>query len=135
MQGGVLTVGSAKNASIKVMHEKILHEHCAIRLKSGRLFCRCTIDQADDDALGLNIGIPSDTHVYLEGSQLRGGVDYMVPPNAKICFGENDSIEYVIAEFEEVSGSGQEAMSEMLMKGMVSGGSKDVQDALKDKFQ
>lgn len=130
-----MTVGSAKNAGIQVMHEKILPEHCSIRLKSGRLFCRCSVDQMDDDGFGLNVGIPSDTHVYLEGSQLRGGVDYMVPPNAKICFGEDNSLEYVIAEFEEVSGSGQEAMSEMLMRGMVSSGSKDVQDALKDKFQ
>lgn len=128
-------MGSAKNASIQIMHEKILPEHCAIRLKSGRLFCRCTVEEMEDDGLGLHVGFPVDTYVYLEGSQLRGGVDYMIPPNAKICFGEDNSLEYVIAEFEEVSGSGQEAMSEMLMKGMVSGGAKDVQDALEDKFQ
>ena len=130
IQGGVVTIGSSRDASIQVSHEKILPQHCAISIRSGRLFCRCNVDQVqgDDDGLGLGLGVP--THVYMEGSQLRAGVDYMVPPNAKICFGEDGGVEYVIAEFDEASSSGQEAMSEMLMKGMASKGSKDVQDAL-----
>lgn len=134
VQGGTVTVGSAKTATIQINHKDICPEHCIISLRSGRVFCRCV---GNDDAPKVDdlLMVPADTNVYMEGSQLREGVDYLVPPNGKIYFGENNGIEYVIAEFDEVSGSGQEAMSEMLMKGMASTGSKDVRDALDDTFQ
>ena len=73
-----------------------------------------------------------DTQVYLEGSQLRASVDYLVAPGAKICFGDGCQ-EYIVAEFEEPNGA-QDALSEMLMKGMVSNASKDVQNAMNEKF-
>lgn len=129
-------MGSAPNAMIQVKHDRILQEHCTIRLKSGRVFCRCdATDTLQDDDLGAGL-IPADTHVYIKGSQLRQGVDYMVPPDSRIYFGEDNGVEYVIAEFEENAGNGQEVqISEMLMKGMASQGNKKVQDVINDTFQ
>jgi len=79
--------------------------------------------------------IPSgDTYVFMNGSQIRPAVDYMVSPGTKISFGCDDG-DYVVAEFDE-SSNGQDALSEMLMKGMAASASnQDVQDAVNDTFK
>ena len=97
-------------------------EHARLELKSGRLFCTA-LAAADPDSL------LSPTFTWLEGSELRAGVAYLVAPAATLAFGERGA-SLVVTEFTE---SGSNAMADMLMKGMASQASKEVQDRLEGR--
>lgn len=71
----------------------------------------------------------SSTATWLEGTELRLGVNYMVAPGSTLNFGSADG-NALVAEFEEAGGAG--GMADMLMKGMASQASKEVQEQLKN---
>lgn len=58
----------------------VQHQHARLERKGGRVFCTALAGDADD--------LLSDTHTWLDGSQLRHGVAYMVAPGAQLAFGE-----------------------------------------------
>ena len=95
-------------------------EHAKIEYKSGRLFLTA-LYAADPD------NILSSTATWLEGTELRLGVNYMVAPGSKLTFGTADG-NALVAEFEEGGGAG--GLADMLMKGMASQASKEVQEKL-----
>jgi len=100
-------------------HFAVAAELARLDFKSGRLFCTA-LAAADPDSL------LSPTFTWLEGSGLRAGVAYLVAPAATLAFGEQGA-SLVVTEFTE---SGNNAMADMLMKGMASQASKEVQDRL-----
>jgi hypothetical protein len=97
-------------------------EHAKFEFKSGRLFCTALSAKDPDNLL-------SPTATWVEGIELRPNVSYMCSPNATLCFGTPGSNTF-IAEFEESGGGG--AMTDMLLKGMASQASKEVQERLND---
>lgn len=108
---------------------------CAIFMKSSRVFAR--VEKGGEEGVD-DLGLPllaTDSGVFLEGTQMRMGVDYLVSANGVISFGEEGN-ECFIVEFEEQSpaASGGDAVSKMLMQGMAAGASKDVREALEDKL-
>lgn len=129
VQGGAVVFGSRHGrADVQIEHDRVQDEHCKFEFRSGRLFCR-SLMELDEDSLMLS----GDSWTFMNGAQIRPAVDYMVSPGAKISFGSEDG-DYVIAEFDETS-NGQDALSEMLMKGMAASASnKDVQDAVNKTF-
>lgn len=112
---------------------------CAVYAKSGRVFARVDAGKsadADADDLILDLGmsqLAADSGVFLAGTQMRLGIDYLVSSNATLCFGEEGN-ECFVVEFDEESSSGGDAIGKMLMQGMAAGASADVRDALKDKM-
>ena len=132
-----LTISPSAGANIKIdEHPNLLADvSCAVFVKSSRVFARVdNAGQAGDDELGLSL-LTVNSGVFLEGSQMRMGVEYLVSPNAVISFGEEGN-ECFVVEFEEDSSgsSGGDAMSKLLMQGMAAGASKDVREALEDKL-
>jgi hypothetical protein len=115
-------VGSGASADISIQADGIAPEHARFEFKGGRLFCTALSAKDQDNML-------SPTATWIEGNELRPGVNYMVSPNATLSFATAGS-NTLIAEFEEGSGSG--AMADMLMKGMASQASKEVQERLND---
>ena len=89
-------------------------------MKGGRLYCTA-LAAADPDTL------LSPTATWIDGIELRPGVDYMCSPGCTLAFGQAGTV--FVAEFSEGAGGGG-AMAEMLMKGMANGASQEVQDKL-----
>lgn len=96
-------------------------EHARLELKSGRLFCTALSAMDPDNML-------SPTATWIDGTQLRSNVAYMVAPGAVLRFGDGGP-EFVVSHFTEAGGAG--GMAEMLMKGMASQASGEVQEQLK----
>ena len=96
-------------------------DHARLEVKCGRLFCTA-LAAADPDAL------LSPTFTWIEGHELRPGVAYMVSPGAALGVGDLGT-QLLITEFTE--GQGSSAMADMLMQGMASQASQEVQDQLK----
>lgn len=55
-------------------------QHAQLECKGGRVFCTALAGDPDD--------LLSDTHTWLNGSQLRHNVAYLLAPGAKLAFGE-----------------------------------------------
>lgn len=94
-----------KGEPIEATHAEILH-----RPKGGRMYCRVLAGNAED--------LSSKTAVWLEGSELRCGVDYMLTPGAQLSFGvQGENV--VRIEFDEgVEGGG---IAQMMMNVMAQG--------------
>ena len=108
---------------------------CSVFMKSSRVFARVEKGGGESvDDLGLSL-LAADTGVFLEGTQMRMGVDYLVSANGVISFGEEGN-ECFVVEFEEQirAAGGEDAVSKLLMRGMAAGASKDVREALEDKL-
>jgi len=134
-----VTIATSPSATIQIAeHPKLSHMSCSVYMKASRLFARVddvsvarSSDDTDDSGLGLGL-LTADSHVYLEGSQMRLGVDYMVSPDATLRFGEVDG-EGLVAEFDEAE-RGDDGLSRMLLQGMASTASQSVREALNDKL-
>ena len=134
------TIGPSSSAEMKVASHPRLDPQvsCAVYAKSGRVFARVDARKSADaaDAADLDLGmslLAADSGVFLAGTQMRLGIDYLVSSNATLCFGEEGN-ECFVVEFDEESSSGGDAIGKMLMQGMAAGASADVRDALKDKM-
>jgi hypothetical protein len=134
------TIGPSSSAEMKVASHPRLDPQvsCAVYAKSGRVFARVDAGKSADaaDAADLDLGmslLAADSGVFLAGTQMRLGIDYLVSSNATLCFGEEGN-ECFVVEFDEESSSGGDAIGKMLMQGMAAGASADVRDALKDKM-
>lgn len=135
------TIGPSSSAEMKVASHPRLDPQvsCAVYAKSGRVFARVDAGKSADAAdldLDLDLGmslLAADSGVFLAGTQMRLGIDYLVSSNATLCFGEEGN-ECFVVEFDEESSSGGDAIGKMLMQGMAAGASADVRDALKDKI-
>ena len=133
------TIGPSSSAEMKVASHPRLDPQvsCAVYAKSGRVFARVDAGKSADAAdLDLDLGmslLAADSGVFLAGTQMRLGIDYLVSSNATLCFGEEGN-ECFVVEFDEESSSGGDAIGKMLMQGMAAGASADVRDALKDKM-
>lgn len=114
----VFTVGSASDADLRVTNSAVEQRHAQLERKGGRVFITALAGDPDD--------LLSDTHTWLNDSELRHGVAYLVAPGSRLSFGSQEQ-QYTL-QFEEV-GSASPAM-EMLMKGMASGGSDEVRKQL-----
>lgn len=119
MQNGSVTVGSSKKADIQITHPNILEEHCIFEYKGGRVYCK-SLTPLDEESL-----IPADTSVWVNNCQLRPAVSYLVSPGASIFVGDMQS-EALVAEFDEAD-TGVDSMAKMLMKGMVSNSTSEIQ--------
>lgn len=73
------------------------------------MYCRVLAGDADD--------LSSKTAVWLEDSELRSGVDYMLSPGAQLSFGAQGQ-NVVTVEFREGAEGG---MAEMMMNVMAQG--------------
>jgi len=131
------TIGPSSSAEMKVASHPRLDPQvsCAVYAKSGRVFARVDAGKSADAAdldMGMSL-LAADSGVFLAGTQMRLGIDYLVSSNATLCFGEEGN-ECFVVEFDEESSSGGDAIGKMLMQGMAAGASADVRDALKDKM-
>ena len=134
------TIGPSSSAEMKVASHPRLDPQvsCAVYAKSGRVLARVDAGKSADAAaaadldLGMSL-LAADSGVFLAGTQMRLGIDYLVSSNATLCFGEEGN-ECFVVEFDEESSSGGDAIGKMLMQGMAAGASADVRDALKDKM-
>jgi hypothetical protein len=115
-------LGSNASSDIVIKGDGIAPEHARFEFKGGRLFCTALSAKDPDDLF-------SSTATWIEGIELRPGVAYMCSSNATLCFGLPGS-NTLKAEFEESNSGG--AMADMLMKGMASQASKEVQERLND---
>ncbi|KAL4443014.1 hypothetical protein ABPG77_008505 [Micractinium sp. CCAP 211/92] len=117
MPQAAMVVGSSAEADLQVQGPSVAAQHARLEWRSGRLFC--TALAADPDLL------LAPTHCWLDGVELRPGVNYMVAPGARIGVGSQDAC--LTCTFEE---SGSSAMAELMMKGLASAASKEVQEKL-----
>ncbi len=115
-------LGSSTSSDIVLQADGVAPEHAKFEFKSGRLFCTALSAKDPDNLL-------SPTATWIDSIELRPGVSYMCSPSSTLCFGTAGS-NTLIAEFEEGGGAG--AMADMLMKGMASQSSKEVQDKFND---
>lgn len=69
----------------------------------------------------------SPTFTWIEGTELRQGVAYLVAPGARVAVGD-PSIELWF-EFSEQGGAG--GIADMLLQGMAATASSEVQEQLK----
>jgi hypothetical protein len=74
------------------------------------MYCRCLAGDADS--------LSSHTAVWLEETELRSGVDYMLTPGAKLSFGEKGRNVIRVEFHEGVEGGG---MAQMMMNVMAQG--------------
>jgi len=116
-------LGSSASCDIVIEGDGVAPEHASFEFKSGRLFCTALSAKDPDNFL-------SSTATWVEGIELRPGVAYMCSSNATLCFGVPGSNTIIIAEFEESNSGG--AMADMLLKGMASQASEEVQARLND---
>lgn len=117
------TVGSSQGADLVVQGPQVLAEHAKLEWRGGRLYCTALAGDPDD--------LLAPTAAWIDGSELRPGVQYLVPPNAVLRFGTAaDGAAGYTVEFEEQSGS--DALAGMLLQGLASGASKEVQDRLRE---
>jgi hypothetical protein len=58
----------------------VLAEHAKLEWRGGRLYCTALAGDPDD--------LLAPTAAWIDGSELRPGVQYLVPPNAVLRFGE-----------------------------------------------
>lgn len=114
----VVVVGCQAQADVKLVGQQVDAEHAKLELKGGRLFC--TALSGDPELL------LSPTRCWLDGSEMRAGVAYMVAPGACLAFGTPENT--VTVQFAEQGGSN--AMADMLFKGMASQASEEVQQHL-----
>ncbi|KAK9814589.1 hypothetical protein WJX72_008289 [[Myrmecia] bisecta] len=114
-----LTIGAGPNCEVHV-RSKASPEHAIIEARSGRVFC--TALAGDDDDLF------TDTFCWLNGTQLRKGVAYLLEPGSQIAIGAPDQV-YTV-DFKDQGGS--DAMMEVLMKSMASQASEEVKRVLND---
>ncbi|EFN58546.1 hypothetical protein CHLNCDRAFT_140654 [Chlorella variabilis] len=117
MPQAALVIGSAADADVQLEGSNVAAQHARLEWRGGRLFCTAT--SGDPDIL------LAPTHCWLDGVELRPGVSYMVAPGARIAVGSQDTC--LTCKFEE---GGSSAMTEMLMKGLAAGASKEIQDKL-----
>lgn len=93
-----------KADGIESTHAEVLHK------PHSRVFCRVLAGNPED--------LRSKTAVWLEKTELRSGVDYMLSPGAKLSFGTlGENI--VRIEFDEDAESG--GLAEMMMNAMAQG--------------
>lgn len=83
------------------------------------MYCK-SLTPLDEESL-----IPADTSVWVNNCQLRPAVSYLVSPGASIFVGDMEN-EALVAEFDEAD-SGVDSMAKMLIKGMVSNSTSEIQ--------
>jgi pSer/pThr/pTyr-binding forkhead associated (FHA) protein len=104
------------NSSNDIVIPTAQPEHAKLEQRSGRLFLKAKTGDPDS--------ILSSTGVFLQQSELRPGVDYLVAPNSTITLGSTS----IIIDFTEQGGSN--AMAELLLKGMAGNASDEVKKQL-----
>jgi FHA domain len=105
-----LTVGSSEACDVTIKQDSIEATHAEILHRPhGRMYCRCLAGDAES--------LSSKTAVWLEETELRSGVDYMLSPGAKLSFGTQGQ-NVVRVEFHEGVEGG---MAEMMMNVMAQG--------------
>jgi hypothetical protein len=97
----------------------VAEEHALLEAKAGRVYCSVLYPPESDDLF-------SPTGVWLDDTELRAGVAYLVAPGSKLAFGTSDNV--YIAEFEEQGGAG--GMSAMLMQGLAGSAAPEVKEML-----
>ncbi|PSC71612.1 hypothetical protein C2E20_5080 [Micractinium conductrix] len=118
MPQAAIVVGSGADAGLQLpASPNLAPAHARLEFKSGRLFC--TALAADPDAL------LAPTHCWLDGVELRPGVNYLVAPGAQLAVGTQGTT--IACRFEE---GGSSAMAEMMMQGLVASASKEVKEKL-----
>mmetsp|Transcript_19221 Transcript_19221/g.49337 ORF Transcript_19221/g.49337 Transcript_19221/m.49337 type:complete len:176 (+) Transcript_19221:245-772(+) len=117
LSADVTSVGSAPGSGLLVAAEGVAAEHAVIEKKSGRLFCKALLGDGD---------MMADTRTWLNGNQLRSGVDYMVPAGAELAFGQEAPT--WTAQFTEAEVN--DAMAKLMMNAMAQGASDDVKKQL-----
>lgn len=115
MQKDFFSIGTAGGSDLLLEGQQVAEEHACIEIKAGRLYCSPLLGDPDN--------FLDDTRTWLNDSELRSGCSYLLTPGAKLAFGDK-SQQYVI-NFEEKSGP--DPIGDMLMKGMLSRASPEVQ--------
>ena len=125
-QNPVFIIKNGSKIELEKANSIVEKNNAKLEFKSGRLFFKATSSTNELDADDLL----ASTGVCLDGTELRSNVAYLVSPGGVISFKHADDT--LIAEFNDnESGSGN-AMAEMLLKGMASQASPEVQKAFEN---
>jgi len=114
------SVGSAGGSDLLLHGKQVAEEHACIELRKGRLYCTALVGDPDN--------FMDDTFTWLNDSEIRPGCSYLLTPGAKLAFGEQDH-QYTL-QFDEKSGP--DPLGDMLMKGMMSQASPEVQKKMSE---
>eukprot|EP01023_Acetabularia_acetabulum_P005400 TRINITY_DN121_c0_g2_i1.p1 TRINITY_DN121_c0_g2~~TRINITY_DN121_c0_g2_i1.p1 ORF type:complete len:184 (+),score=28.07 TRINITY_DN121_c0_g2_i1:110-661(+) len=115
------TVGKSDTSNLKISGSNVRDEHAKILIQGSRVKCVAV--------LGEGAKLLDPTFTWLEGTEMRNGVEYLVESGDKLTFGEEDQNVFVV-EYEQKEGQST-AVMEMMMKGMAK--SKEVQEALEKR--
>ena len=72
--------GITMHATCSCLHVSVYPQHARLEVRGGRAFCTALVGDEDD--------LTSKSYTWMNGVELRTGVQYMVGPGASLSFGE-----------------------------------------------
>eukprot|EP00803_Ostreobium_quekettii_P000731 evm.model.scf_636EXC.3 EVM.evm.TU.scf_636EXC.3 scf_636EXC:14599-18090(-) len=90
-----IMVGSSPTADLRIEADKVSPEHAQLEIVNGRVMCTALVGDEED--------LFSKSYTWMDGTELRKGVQYMVPPGASLAFGD-EAAAYRL-DFEEKGGT------------------------------
>jgi hypothetical protein len=114
-----LSIGSSSTCDVTIEGENVSACHAEILHRGHRVYCRALVGDAGD--------FSSKSYTWLEDTELRCGVDYMLSPGSKLYFGEAGN-NMVRVEFDEGAEGG--GMAQMMMSAMAQGANEEIRDRM-----
>mmetsp|Transcript_39324 Transcript_39324/g.93181 ORF Transcript_39324/g.93181 Transcript_39324/m.93181 type:complete len:183 (+) Transcript_39324:40-588(+) len=105
LKDDVTLVGKTSASILSLQVDGVADEHARLEKKNGRLFCTALVGSGN---------LTEDTRTWLNGNQIRSGVEYIVPAGGRLAFGTQEEV--WVAEFEERRTD--DAMAKMMMQAM-----------------
>lgn len=97
-----ICLGRSARCQLQLTSPNLDDEHAVIESKGGRVYL--TAKPGSNDPMAVVSLIPKPSLVFLNGSELRPAIAYLVPENAKVHFGSAQG-EEVTVEFAEQGGN------------------------------
>ncbi|KAG2444580.1 hypothetical protein HXX76_001325 [Chlamydomonas incerta] len=111
-----VSIGSSASSDVRISGPSAADEHAVITQKGKQTFLKALVGES----------VLDDSRTWVDGTQLRPGVAYVLGAGSRLAFGEERQAFTI--EFEQAAGSNP--LVEMMMKGMASGSSPEVKKQL-----
>ncbi|KAG2449137.1 hypothetical protein HYH02_005885 [Chlamydomonas schloesseri] len=111
-----VSVGSSASSDVRISGPTAADQHAVITQKGKQTFLKALVGES----------VLDDSRTWLDGTQLRPGVSYVLGAGSRLAFG--DERQAFTIDFEQAAGSNP--LVEMMMKGMVAGSSPEVKKQL-----
>ncbi|KAG2444583.1 hypothetical protein HXX76_001328 [Chlamydomonas incerta] len=121
-----VSIGSSASSDVRISGPSAADEHAVITQKGKQTFLKALVGES----------VLDDSRTWVDGTQLRPGVAYVLGAGSRLAFGEGggrpvrhgEERQAFTIEFEQAAGSNP--LVEMMMKGMASGSSPEVKKQL-----